>query len=226
MKTFTHSLKGNQSKQYILQTALTLFRNQGFATTSMRDIAKVAHLSLGAAYRYFPSKESLVHAYYGWIQGEHERLTEIHTPKNADFSTRFSVLLLQKLELLRHDQKILAALFGALGEPGHPLSVLGTTTHAVRTRSIQQFVALLEGFALPPALQKALGFLLWLAHLGIFLFFVHDNSTDQQHTRRLIALVTQCMRLAQPYVAHPVVRPFLYKAVSILTELGLSSAVS
>ena len=30
----------------------------------MRDIAKAAGLSLGAAYYYFPSKEALVFAYY------------------------------------------------------------------------------------------------------------------------------------------------------------------
>ena len=38
--------------------ALGLFRKRGFHKTSMRDIARAAEMSPGAAYHYFPSKAS------------------------------------------------------------------------------------------------------------------------------------------------------------------------
>jgi AcrR family transcriptional regulator len=60
-----------QTRQQILQTALSLFRERGFEQTTIRDIAAEAGLSLGAAYYYFKSKEAIVGAYYHYVQEEH-----------------------------------------------------------------------------------------------------------------------------------------------------------
>src|SRR5260221_13816402 len=61
-----------ETRRQILETALTLFRERGFEETTIRDIAAGAGLSLGAAYYYFRSKESIVGAYYDYIQEEHQ----------------------------------------------------------------------------------------------------------------------------------------------------------
>src|SRR5262245_57701400 len=63
--------KSEKTREKILDTALTLFRKQGFDGTTMRDVAKQAGVALGAAYYYFPSKEALVMAYYERIQDDH-----------------------------------------------------------------------------------------------------------------------------------------------------------
>jgi len=47
------------SKEYILQTAVTLFSKQGFAAVSMRDLAKSVDMSTAAVYHHFPNKQSL-----------------------------------------------------------------------------------------------------------------------------------------------------------------------
>ena len=64
MNVFKNLPKGEATKQQILQTALQLFRTQGFDSTTMRDIAAALGMSLGAAYYYFETKESIVAAYY------------------------------------------------------------------------------------------------------------------------------------------------------------------
>ena len=43
----------------VLDAALELFMEQGFAATRVEDIAKRAGISKGAVYLYFPSKEAL-----------------------------------------------------------------------------------------------------------------------------------------------------------------------
>lgn len=50
------------SRQKIIDTALRLFGQQGYEKTSVREIARVANISLGLMYNYFSSKEALLQA--------------------------------------------------------------------------------------------------------------------------------------------------------------------
>lgn len=59
-------------RQEILTAALGLFSEKGFAHTSMADIADAAGISIGAVYRYFPSKNDLVLAVCN--EGEGDRI--------------------------------------------------------------------------------------------------------------------------------------------------------
>ena len=52
--------RGEQTRQLILETALRLFRERGYAETTMRAIAKEAGVAVGNAYYYFDSKEHLI----------------------------------------------------------------------------------------------------------------------------------------------------------------------
>jgi TetR/AcrR family transcriptional regulator, transcriptional repressor of aconitase len=47
-------------RQQILDAAVALFSERGFARTSMSDVVRESGLSMGAVYRYFPSKADLV----------------------------------------------------------------------------------------------------------------------------------------------------------------------
>jgi AcrR family transcriptional regulator len=49
-------------RQQILDASAACFVRRGFHATTMQDICKEADLSPGAVYRYFPSKESIIHA--------------------------------------------------------------------------------------------------------------------------------------------------------------------
>ena len=53
--------KAEETRNRILDAALRLFRERGFAQTTMRDVATEAGVATGAAYYYFRSKEELVH---------------------------------------------------------------------------------------------------------------------------------------------------------------------
>ena len=49
-------------RQQILDAARTCFLRNGFHQTSMQDVISEAGLSVGAVYRYFPSKNDLITA--------------------------------------------------------------------------------------------------------------------------------------------------------------------
>ena len=66
--------KSDATRKRLLARALVLFQKKGVEQTTMRDIAKAAGLSLGAAYYYFPSKDALVFSFYEDNQREMEEL--------------------------------------------------------------------------------------------------------------------------------------------------------
>jgi AcrR family transcriptional regulator len=213
--------KGEITRRHILDTALKLFRRRGFDKTTMRDIAQESELSLGAAYHYFPSKEALVQAYYEWMQGEHERLCEQATAPGADLATKIRTLLETKLELLRKDRKVLAALFAGLGDPSHPLSMFGKETAAVRERSVAQFTAIVDDAGFSEEMRALLGRSLWLAHLGIFLFFIHDKSQNQARTQALVDKLVDLVALGVPLLGHPLAEPIRCQLLDLSDVLGL-----
>ena len=51
--------KKTKKTEDILETSLLLFSQKGFYSTTMPDIAKEMHMSVGNFYNYFPSKEAL-----------------------------------------------------------------------------------------------------------------------------------------------------------------------
>jgi AcrR family transcriptional regulator len=214
-----NAAKGETTRRHVLETALKLFRRRGFERTTMREIAEAARLSLGAAYHYFPSKDALVAAYYEWMQAEHERLARTACPPDADLRTKLSVLFRTKLDLLGGDRKLLAALFGNLGDASHPLSVFSKKTAAIRERSISQFVDVFDEPSVPKELRALLGRALWLAHLGVFLFFIHDGSPKHARTYKLVDTVVDLVASGIPLLTHPIAAPIQGRLLDLLAEL-------
>src|SRR5260370_959925 len=111
-----------ETRRQILETALTLFRERGFEETTIRDIAAGAGLSLGAAYYYFRSKESIVGAYYDYIQEEHQARAREAFANAGNLRERLRAALHTKIDILENDRQLLRALFRYGGEPNHPLT--------------------------------------------------------------------------------------------------------
>ena len=215
--------KGDATRERVFAAALRLFRRRGFERTTMRDIAGEADLSLGAAYHYFPSKNAIALAYYEWMQAEHERLVRSACPADADLSAHLRALFHTKLDLLRHDRKLLAALFGNLGDPSDPLSVFSRKTAGIRARSISLFVAAFEGSPLPRDLREMLGRAAWFAHLGVFLFSIHDSSPNQDRTRRLVDSLVDLVASGALLLAHPMAAPIRQRLFRIMAEIAEAS---
>ena len=131
--------KGEMTRQQILSAALNLFRERGFDAATMRDIAESAGMSLGASYYYFPSKESIVSAYYDYVQQEHKVRVEREISKAKNLRQRLGIAFHTKLDIIQNDRRLLVALFRYGGDPHHPLSWFGPATSRQRELSMAVF---------------------------------------------------------------------------------------
>jgi AcrR family transcriptional regulator len=77
-----------ESKRIILAAARTVFAEQGFAQANMRNIARVAEMSVGGLYLYFRNKEDLYQTFMlDWMTNltdrTHEAVSELADPVEA-----------------------------------------------------------------------------------------------------------------------------------------------
>ena len=73
MTTVTKTNRGRprtELRDAIYQAALTLFREQGFARTSVDDVVAAAGVAKGTFFNFFPSKLGVMKAYYAAIDVE------------------------------------------------------------------------------------------------------------------------------------------------------------
>ncbi len=224
-----HKGAGEKTKTAILQTALELFRRRGFEVTTMRDIARAAKVATGAAYYYFPSKEAIVAAYYDQVQRLHAEKVREEVKGKAGLRERLGVAIHSKLEILKDDRMFLGALFRYTGDPDHPLSVFGKGTHAQRSQSIAIFEEAIAGTSVSEELQQLLPWALWLAHLGMILFFIYDETEGQQRTHKLadgiLDLLTQFVEVTSSALVRPFVQPFQTKILRMLREAGWTGGI-
>jgi len=66
---------GDRTRERVLGAALQTFAAQGFAGSSVRDIARKARIRVSSLYHYFPSKEALYEAVLGKLEDEVRELT-------------------------------------------------------------------------------------------------------------------------------------------------------
>jgi AcrR family transcriptional regulator len=209
------------TRRQILETALTLFRERGFEATTIRDIAKEAGLSLGAAYYYFPSKEAIVGAYYDYVQAEHATRAREAFARADDLRERLRAALRTKIDIVEEDRRLLRALFRYGGDPDHPLSWFGPETREQRRLSIEVFAEALAGERLPDDIREAAPVLLWTLHMGILLYFLYDASPAQRRTRRLSDAAVDFVVDAKRIATLPLLRPIRRRVMNVLRDAGL-----
>lgn len=180
------TVKGGASRRAIFDAALASFRKRGFEQTTMRAIAADAGVALGAAYYYFPSKEAIVHAFYAQTLEQDEAFARTALAKTHDLRARLGAVLHGKLERLRNDRMVLAALFHKAGSLDDEASVFGPKTEGVRRRAIAIFDDVLAHASLEPDVRRMSATALWALHLALLAYFVHDPSPRQARTHALV----------------------------------------
>lgn len=213
--------KSEATRERILETALTRFRKSGFDATTMREIAEAAGTSLGSAYYYFPSKEALVLAHWETQMDEHERRAREVFARSGDLGERLRAVFHVRLDLMKHDRKLLTGLFRTIGDPSSSVSVFSRETGSLRARGIG---ILREALSIPEVAedlrdQAALG--LWALMLGMVLYFVHDESPGQTRTRALADGALDTLLPLLPWLAAPAAEPLRTRLFALLAEAGL-----
>jgi len=213
--------KGADTRARILSTALALFRERGFEATTMRDVARASGMSLGAAYHYFASKDAIVLAYYHQVDREHAARVEKALPRASSLAERLAVPFHTKLDILAGDRPLMGALLRFTGQPTHPLSFLGRGTRDIQLHSMSIFAESLRAERLAEDVRTLAPVALWSLHMGILLFFLYDQSPNQQRTRRLVDASVGLFVWLLKAVKLPGVRALPKRLLELLDDAGL-----
>ncbi|PZF91847.1 TetR family transcriptional regulator [Micromonospora deserti] len=207
--------RGEQTRRLILDTAMRLFRERGYAQTTMRAIAQEAGVAVGNAYYYFGSKDHLIQEFYALSQLEHRAAARPVLDRETDFATRLAGVLHAGVDVLTPSHDFAASFFKTAAEPTSPLSPFSAESSRPRHAAIGLFAEVLDGSTakVDPELRPQLPELLWLAYMGVVLYWVHDRSPGQTRTRQLIdgavPLIDRLVALSRLRVLRPVTRQVL-----------------
>ena len=209
--------KSDATRRRLLERALVLFQKRGVEATTMRDIAKAAGLSLGAAYYYFPSKEALVFAYYEDNQRDMEELAARAT---GTVRERLGVIFHGKLETIRPHRKMLAAIVQRLVDPGDPLSAFSKQSHEVRQRAI----GVIEGALgdVPADVRPLAAHALWLLMLAMMLVYINDDSPGEARTHGLVDDGLDMVVAMLPMLGTPMGRALVERVTAALGRADIT----
>src|SRR3954465_1402735 len=107
----TKTVKGEQTRALILNSALDLLGERGYEQTTMRAIAKRAGVSLGNAYHYFGSKEHLIQAFYHRLHEEHLNAVRPVLSNESTMRARLMSVMQLKISTLEPYHEFAGVLF-------------------------------------------------------------------------------------------------------------------
>jgi AcrR family transcriptional regulator len=192
MFIFVKTTKGEQTRQRIVERALALFEQRGYANTTLRDIADAAGVAIGLAYRYFRRKEELVLALYEQLSREVERRVKLPA---GSIGERWAALEKTRFQVLAPHRRTLLALVQASLDPESELGALSPATAPVRARWLGLHRAAVTG-ATGPAAPDALVQLLYALDLMLIVAWMQDTSTHARNTRAAIERLAPFIDLA------------------------------
>jgi AcrR family transcriptional regulator len=210
--------KAEDTSLRILTAALSLFRDEGFDSATMRDIAAKAGVAAGAAYYYYASKDAIVMAFYQRSCKEMQPQLEAAFQNAAGLEKRLRELIRVKLEYFAPNRGVLRALLRNGADPKHPLSPFSAETKAIRDIDLAWFRRILAdcGIRIPKDLEPHMPGVLWFFQMGVIFFWVIDDSPAQARAIRLLDLgsriVTALLRLS----TLPLTRPLRKTALELI----------
>ncbi len=193
----------DDTKALVRSTALRLFRERGYAATTMRAIAQEAGVATGNAYYHFASKDHLVQELYLDVNRDHARRAGEALAAGGDLAARLRAVLLAGVDAFAEYHAFGGEFVTVAIRPGSAASPFSEESAEARTTSQRLFREVVEGAtpAVPSVLRAELPDLLWLVQLGVTLFWVYDGSPGQRRTRTLVEgvapLIGRLVRLSR-----------------------------
>jgi AcrR family transcriptional regulator len=212
--------KSEETRTKILEAALAVFRERGFSSATMREIAVQAQVASGAAYYYFDSKDAIVMAFYERSQDEMVPATMARLDAAQTLEERLRAIIALKLDYFGPNRSLLGAL-SAHTDPHHPLSPFSKETAPVRELDIGLFARAVDEskVKLPKRIRPYLPRLLWMYQMGLILYWVYDGSAEQRRTWVLFEKSLQMILLTLRFANLPILMPLHKLAADLLDSV-------
>jgi AcrR family transcriptional regulator len=194
-----------------------MISERGYEATTLREIAKDEHVSVGLLYRYFPSKQAVIIALYEELSGDFSRNAAAMKP--GPWRHRFLFALETSLRVLKPHRTALRALIPVLiGDPDDGVFAEGTAFSRLRVQQVFEDAVAGAADAPKAPLAGALGRLLYLVHLGVLLWWLLDKTPRQRTTDALVALTEQLLPSAALTLRLPPIRRFVVAMDELIRE--------
>ncbi len=215
--------KSEQTRAAILETALALFRERGYEETTMRAIAEKANVSLGNAYYYFKSKEHLIQEFYMRTHVEHLAAARPILDHEKTLKGRLLGVIRAKIETNEPYHAFAGILFTSAADPKSPLNPFSPESMPARREATAVFAEALDGaktrLKLPADLLPELPNLLWVFHMGLILFWIHDDSPGRERTYLLVDYTVDIVVKLISLASLPLMKPLRRKTLELLAKL-------
>jgi len=211
------SPQGAAARDRLYETAIRMISERGYEATTLREIAKDAHVSVGLLYRYFPSKQAVIVALYEELSRNFAR--EAAAMKPGRWRNRFGFALETSLRALHPHRTTLRALIPVLiGDPDDGVFAEGTAFSRVRVQQVFEDAVAGATDAPSAPIAGALGRLLYLVHLAVLLWWLLDKTPNQRATNALVRLTDQLLPSAALTLRLPPIRRFVITFDELIRE--------
>lgn len=184
----TPASKRERTRELLADTALQMFRERGYEATTMRAIAQAAGVSTGNAYYHFEGKEAFVQELYRRIQREHLTRVRADGLKSGTLADNLRVALHAGVAVMAPYHAFGSTLLATALRTGSPSSPFSASSAEARTAAVGLMREVVSRSTNTPGgrVGERLPELLWLAYMGVTLFWVLDTSPDRRRTALLI----------------------------------------
>jgi AcrR family transcriptional regulator len=212
--------KSDDTRAKITEAAIESFKERGYDQTTIRLLATQTGISVGNAYYYFPTKNHLVQELYLRVQGDHLERVHAAFGTTTDLAKRLEIALLCGLDATGPYHDSAPEFLAAAIAPTSAVSPFGADAAEPRAMAIQVFQEVVDGSttAVPADLKRQLPELLWLAYMGLTLFWVYDSSDGQAKTRALVAGASKLFGAVLPLARLPFARAPLNQLLQLIRE--------
>jgi AcrR family transcriptional regulator len=210
--------KSDDTRAKISAAAIESFRQRGYDQTTIRLIADNVGISVGNAYYYFPTKNHLVQELYVQVQSEHLERARAAFVGETDIAKRLEIALLAGLESTAPYHPTAPEFLAAAIPPTSAVSPFGDEAADSRALAIQVFQEAVDGSTntIPADLKQQLPELLWLAYMGLTLYWVYDKSPGQAKTRALATGASRLFGTVLPLARLPFARGPINHALELV----------
>jgi AcrR family transcriptional regulator len=215
--------QGAAARERLYGIAIKLMTRRGYESTTLRDVAKEAGVSVGLLYRYFPSKRAIIIALYDELSADYARQA-VEMPRGR-WRDRFIFALKASLQVLEPHRVALRALIPVLvGDPEEGVFAESVAFSRLRVQRVFEEAVVGSTDAPAPALAAAVGRLLYLVHLAVLLWWLLDKSSKQRATAALVLLTQQILPSAAVTLRLPPVRRFVLSSDELVREALFENA--
>lgn len=214
--------KGEQTRQRIRGAALQSFRENGYDATTIRKIADVLGMSVGATNYHFPSKNHLIQELYLDVQEAHRAAAEPRLADEGRLIERLRIVFSTGLDQLTPYHAHAGEFLSAAVSPRSPINPLSTESAEAFAIVEDLFAQAVNGAAstgLADDIRSLLPRALVLAHLLLALYWVYDTSEGQRRTRSLLDRALKLLARLIPLTRLPVLRGAVRDALTLVTDV-------